>query len=89
MAEAGEHERLRELRMFFQYQHQEDFVGAVEAITGRRVKAFISGIDTRRDVSCEFFYLEPGSAEADGYPSRMAGPVRWASRQAAWDRRLC
>jgi uncharacterized protein YbcI len=66
MAEAGEHERLRNLRMYFQYQHQDDFVGAVEAITGRRVKAFISGLDTRRDVACELFYLEPGSAKADG-----------------------
>jgi len=66
MAEAGEHGRLRELRMFFQYQHQEDFVGAVEQITGRRVKAFVSGMDTRRDVASELFYLEPRSAEPAG-----------------------
>jgi len=52
--------------MFFQYQHQEDFVGAVEQITGRRVKAFVSGMDTRRDVASELFYLEPRSAEPAG-----------------------
>jgi uncharacterized protein YbcI len=66
MAEAGEHERLRNLRMFFQYEYEDDFVGAVEAITGRKVKAFISGLDTRRDVACELFYLEPNGTRAGG-----------------------
>jgi uncharacterized protein YbcI len=65
MAEAGEHERLRNLRMFLQYEYQDDFVGAVEAITGRRVTAFISGLDTRRDIACELFYLEPDGTGAN------------------------
>jgi uncharacterized protein YbcI len=59
MAKAGEHERLRDLRMHFQYMAEDDFVGTVEGITGRKVRAFVSGIDTRRDVSSELFYLEP------------------------------
>src|SRR5215210_2785282 len=59
MAEAGEHERLRDLRMHFQYMAEDDFVGTVEGITGRNVRAFVSGVDTRRDVSSELFYLEP------------------------------
>jgi uncharacterized protein YbcI len=59
MAEAGEHERLRDLRMHFQYLGEADFIGAVEAITGRKVRAFVSGMDTRRDVASELFYLEP------------------------------
>jgi hypothetical protein len=59
MVEADEHERLRDLRMHFQYMAQDDFVGTVEEITGRQVRAFVSGIDTRRDVSSELFYLEP------------------------------
>ncbi len=59
MAEAGDHERLRDLRIYFQYQHEAAFVGAVEEITGREVEAFVSGIDTKNDVSAELFYLEP------------------------------
>jgi uncharacterized protein YbcI len=59
MVAAGEHERVRDLRMHFQYLGEDDFVRAVEQITGRTVRAFVSGIDTRRDVSSELFYLEP------------------------------
>ena len=59
MAEVGEHGRLRDLRMYFQYQHEAEFVGAVERITGRKVRGFVSGIDTRQDIGTELFYLEP------------------------------
>jgi uncharacterized protein YbcI len=59
MAEAGEHGRLRDLRMYFQYQHEDDFVGVVERITGRKVRAFVSGIDTKHDIASELLYLEP------------------------------
>jgi hypothetical protein len=34
----------------------------VERVTGRRVRAFVSGIDTIEDVSCEVFYLEREAA---------------------------
>jgi uncharacterized protein YbcI len=61
MADAGEHERLRDLRMHFQHLNEEQFVGTVEQITGRKVRAFVSGIDAKRDVSAELFYLEPRS----------------------------
>jgi uncharacterized protein YbcI len=59
MANAGEYERLRDLRMHFQHLNEDQFVRTVEQITGRRVRAFVSGIDTKRDVSAELFYLEP------------------------------
>jgi uncharacterized protein YbcI len=59
LAEMGEHQRLRDTRMFFQYATEEQFVGIVEQVTGRKVRAFVSGIDTEADVSCEVFYLEP------------------------------
>jgi uncharacterized protein YbcI len=62
MADAGEHERLRDLRMHFQYLGEDDFVETVERITGRKVRAFVSGMDTRRDVASELFYLEPEPA---------------------------
>ncbi|HEX8051382.1 MAG TPA: DUF2294 domain-containing protein [Thermoleophilaceae bacterium] len=55
----GEHQRLRDVRMFFQYASEDEFRGAVEEITGRKVWAFVSGIDSKQDVSVEVFYLEP------------------------------
>jgi uncharacterized protein YbcI len=59
MAEMGEHQRLRDTRMFFQHATVDQFKRIVEDITGRKVRAFVSGIDTERDVSSEVFYLEP------------------------------
>jgi uncharacterized protein YbcI len=59
MVKLGEHQRLRDVRMFFQHASRDDFVEVAERITGRRVRAFVSGIDTERDVSTELFYLEP------------------------------
>jgi uncharacterized protein YbcI len=59
MAEMGEHQRLRETRLMFQHARENDFRETIERITGRRVRAFISGTDTIEDVSCEVFYLEP------------------------------
>ena len=59
LVEMGEHQRLRDVRMFFQYASEEQFRSTVEEITGRKVVAFISGIDTVKDVSSEVFYLEP------------------------------
>jgi uncharacterized protein YbcI len=55
----GEHQRLRDVRLFFQYAETARFVEPVEQITGRRVRAFISGIDTNADVASEMFVLEP------------------------------
>lgn len=61
MAEVGDHQRLRETRMFFQHVCEADFRESVERITGRKVRAFVSGIDTNTDVSSEIFYLEPAA----------------------------
>jgi uncharacterized protein YbcI len=58
LAEMGEHQRLRDIRLFFQHARSDDFRGIVEHLTGRRVRAFVSGMDTLADVSCEVFYLE-------------------------------
>ena len=55
----GEAQRLRDTRMFFQYASEREFREVVEQITGRKVRAFVSGIDTHADVSSEVFYLEP------------------------------
>lgn len=55
----GEHQRLRDTRLFFQYASERDFRDSIERVTGRRVRAFVSGMDTREDVSSELFYLAP------------------------------
>jgi uncharacterized protein YbcI len=55
----GEHQRLRDTRMCFQHATEHAFREAVERLTGRKVWAFVSGIDTVRDVSSEVFYLKP------------------------------
>jgi uncharacterized protein YbcI len=61
MVRMGEHQRLRDIRTFFQHASESEFRDAVESITGRKVLAFVSGIDTVEDVSSEVFYLEPQS----------------------------
>jgi uncharacterized protein YbcI len=55
----GEHKLLRDTRTFFQYASAAEFVGAVEQAIGRKVRSFISGIDTNADIACELFVLEP------------------------------
>jgi uncharacterized protein YbcI len=59
LVEMGEHQRLRDSRVFFQYAMEDEFTAAVERLVGRRVRAFVSGIDALHDVSSEIFYLEP------------------------------
>jgi uncharacterized protein YbcI len=54
----GEHQRLRDMRLFFQYAATGAFTEAVKRTTGRQVRSFISGIDTNTDVACEVFVLE-------------------------------
>jgi len=59
LASMGEHQRLRDTRMYFQYATESEFTAIVERVLGRKVRAFVSGMDTERDVSSEVFYLEP------------------------------
>jgi uncharacterized protein YbcI len=64
----GEHERLRDMRMFFQYASVREFCAPVERLTGRTVRAFLSGIDTAADgLSVETFVFY---AEGEEGPSR-------------------
>jgi uncharacterized protein YbcI len=66
LAEMGEHQRLRDTRMYFQYASEKDFCGIIERILSRKVRAFVSGLDSGRDVSAEIFYLEPREDSGDG-----------------------
>jgi uncharacterized protein YbcI len=66
----GEHARLRDLRMFFQYAAVREFCEPIERITGRKVRAFISGLDTGAEgLALETFVLHPegyaGSSRID------------------------
>lgn len=65
MVAMGEHQRLRDIRLFFQHATEEGFVAAIENITGRKVRGFVSGMDTHQDISSEVFYLEPQRTPAD------------------------
>ena len=55
----GEHQRLRDLRLLFQYASVEAFCEPIERLVGRKVKAFISGIDTQADIATELYVLHP------------------------------
>ena len=59
LAELGEHQRLRDTRMYFQHSSEKEFCAVIEQALERRVRAFVSGLDTATDVSAEIFYLEP------------------------------
>jgi uncharacterized protein YbcI len=65
LVDLGEHARLRDTRTFFQYATVNEFVEVTERLTGRRVRAFVSGIDTYADVSTEIFYFEPNGTPAE------------------------
>jgi uncharacterized protein YbcI len=68
LVELGEHQRLRDTRMFFQYATVRGFCEPVERLTGRKVRSFHSSIDTMVDgLAVETFILHP-----DGY----SGPSR-------------
>jgi uncharacterized protein YbcI len=70
LVKMGEHQRLRDTRMFFQYATVREFCAPIEHLTGRKVRSFLSGIDTEVDgLSTEMFVLHP-----EGYtgPSRAA-----------------
>jgi uncharacterized protein YbcI len=59
LVEMNEHQRLRDVRLFFQHASEPQLCAIIETALHRKVRAFISGIDTRSDVSAEIFYLEP------------------------------
>jgi uncharacterized protein YbcI len=58
LADMGEHQRVRDTRLYFQHATEVEFCAVIERHLGRSVRAFVSGIDTNRDVSTEVFYLE-------------------------------
>jgi hypothetical protein len=68
MVEMGEHQRVRESRMFLQVASQDEFIQAVEEIVSRKVRAFSSAIDPSAGVVFEVFSFEPDNTRRDGSP---------------------
>jgi len=65
----GEHQRLRDTRLFFQYATVREFCEPVERITGRTIRSFQSSIDTEADgLAVETFIFYPQGQEG---PSRV------------------
>lgn len=54
----GEHQRLREARLFLSYALEDQVRAIVEQALGRKTLAFVSGIDIARDVTIKLFTLE-------------------------------
>lgn len=59
LVEMGEDQRLRDTRLYFQHATERQFCEVIERLVGRKVRAFVSGVDTKVDVSAEVFQLEP------------------------------
>jgi uncharacterized protein YbcI len=62
LVEMGEHQRLRDIRMFFQAATEDQFRSAAEEIVGRPVRSFMSAIDAKTDTAVEVFVFEPDSS---------------------------
>ena len=58
MAALGDHERLRGTRLYFQHATEAQFREMIERVLERRVRAFVGGMDTEKDVAAELSYLE-------------------------------
>jgi uncharacterized protein YbcI len=69
MVEMGEHQRVRESRMFLQVATQEQFVTVVEGIVDRKVRAFASATDPAPGVVFEIFSFHPDGTHGDGAPA--------------------
>jgi uncharacterized protein YbcI len=59
LIERGQGEQVLALRRAFQGAMAEEFIGVVEAATGRRVVAFLSQAHLDPDIATELFFLEP------------------------------
>jgi uncharacterized protein YbcI len=64
---AGQFQQVLGMRTAFQDALAPDFVGAVEEITGRKVRAFLSQVSQDPELAVEFFLFEPSDdAGANG-----------------------
>jgi uncharacterized protein YbcI len=52
-------EKVRDVRTTFQFSLEQTFRDAVERLTGRRVRSFLSQVDPENGLGVEVFVLEP------------------------------
>jgi len=64
LLDAGETDAVRDTRLAFQRAMESRFVNAVEEISGRKVRAFLSQVSLNPDISVEVFVLEHNGASA-------------------------
>jgi uncharacterized protein YbcI len=57
---AGHSELVREQRDVLQRAMEDQLVAAIERLTGRKVRTFLSGLSTHGESAVEVFVLEPG-----------------------------
>lgn len=67
LVQLGEHQAVREMRMALQHATVPEFCAPVEAITGRKVRAFTSALDTVADgLALEVWVLHPADYAGEG-----------------------
>jgi uncharacterized protein YbcI len=66
LVEADRAETVREVRMTFQSAMEETFRTAVERLTGRRIRSFMSQVDPASGYGVEVFVLEPLTGDPGG-----------------------
>ena len=84
LRDAGRSEIVTENREAFQQVLRERFVSTVEELTGRKVRAFVSGVDTETEVSTELFLFEPAVELGDEHEAVHA----WADQTKRRTREL-
>lgn len=62
LADAGEEGLIHSLRTRVQDAISDELKAAVEEITGRRVRAVVSGSQVEQDIECAVFLLQPADA---------------------------
>lgn len=55
----GRGQQVLDLRREFQAAMGAEYIAAVQAITGRRVRAFLSDVNLEPDIAVELFFLDP------------------------------
>ncbi len=55
-------DRVSDERRRFQQTHEAEFSAAVEGLTGRRVRTFLSANHVAQGIAAEIFFLEPAAA---------------------------
>jgi uncharacterized protein YbcI len=78
LAAMGEHRRIREARLVLSDALEPQFRAIVEQALGRKTLAFMSGLDSARDMAVQIFTLAPtgdGSGPSPAQTDRRRAPI--------------